>query len=34
MKATYIPNAEFKSIILRMLKNLQGKRDDLNENLK
>ena len=34
MEATKLSEAELKTIIIRMLKELRGKMDDLNENLK
>ena len=33
MEATKIPDAEFKIILIRMLKDLRGKMDDLSKNL-
>ena len=33
MEATKIPDAEFKIIVIRMLKDLRGGMDDLSENL-
>ena len=34
MEATKIPNSEFKTIVIRMLKKLRGKMGDLSEKLK
>ena len=34
MEATEIPDVEFKTMVIRMLKNLKGRMDDLSENLK
>ena len=34
MEATKITDAEFKIMVIRMLKNLKGRMDDLSENLK
>ena len=33
MKATKIPDTEFKTVVIRLLKDLRGRMDDLRENL-
>ena len=34
MQATKIPDAEFKTMVIRLLKDLRGRKDNLSENLK